>query len=1764
MARRKYCILTIIIFLILCRSNVVTSQWNSLADSNAIDDFMQNNLQNSDELQILASQANDDAIKLLGFEGKTIFSIGLDPKNKDIIYAGTDGSGLYKSTDYGVNWKTINLGMTDNRIFAFILDHTNLNILYVGTGDATQAKSEGIFKSSNAGASWSRSNRGLPDNFIFSIAMAKSNTSILLAGTGGAGVYKTENGAKQWKAANSGITGSMIIFGLGIHPTNSNILFAGTRYGKIYKSTNGGGSWDLRELPGHSSYVYAIIFDPGKPTVMYASTDEHGVYKSVDGGDNWFQTNNGLGEQTISDLKISSSGKLYAGTKSNGLYTSEDGGKSWAHFPDEGKFNTTIHAIAISELEKEIFYVGTKNGIYRVAPYVAVPILSVSPSLLNFGTSLTSLSFQVLNKGGGILRWYTRPLVSWINSIIPSTGIGDATVTVQVKRDGLSPGTYSGKIAISSTGGSDTVNVVMTVPEQPQLSVSATSLSFSATETKKTFSIKNAGTGTLYWSISADRTWLSVSPTTGMTTSESEIISVTVDRAGLAPGDYEGTITITSNAGTKKISVSMKVAEVPVLSVNTTALSFGTTEITKTFTIGNSGTGTLTWSIRDDQTWISVSPTSGMTTSETEIISVTIDRAELAPGNYDGTITITSNGGTRSIKVSMTVPAEPILSVNPTVLSFGTSEGTMTFFITNTGTGTLSWNITDDQTWLSVFPTSGATTTETDSIKATVDRSGLAPGDYNGRITITSNGGTKSVNVSLTISEEPVLYVSPTTLSFGTNEIKKFLSIKNEGTGTLSWSISDDQTWLSVFPTNGTTVTETDSVTVMVDRSGLAPGAYNGKITVTSDDKTETVEVSMSVPQEPTLAVTPTSLSFGSTTTSKKIYVSNTGLGTLFWQAEEAQSWLTITPTSGTTKTETDSIIVIVDRSGLSEGDYSGKIRIFSDDQSVDVSVTMTVPKPPTLSVTPDSLFFSSNAISKTFDIVNSGSGILTWNLSGDQSWITATPANGTTESETDQIIVTIDRYGLAAGEYTAIITITSNGGTATVTIRMTVPIEPTLSVFPTTLSYGSSETSKIFIIKNTGGEILTWSVSDDKAWITAAPISGTTTTETDTVSVTVDRTGMGLGDYSGRVSVTSNGGNIDIPVSMTVSMGPVADFSANRTTGEAPLTVIFSDNSTGDISDWSWSFPGGSPDSASTQGPHTVEYSNPGLYSVSLTVTGPDGSSTKHKPDFITLLGGIGPSIISTIPSTIYEEDSVTVNAIISDKDGVGEVFLYYCMGGAQAYDSTAMNEISETRFQGGIPASVVTKRGVQCYIKASDIYRNVSFDPAGSGYYVIRVRVANLECPNVMPAQRYRMISVPLELDKTSPADVFIDNFGSYDNTKWRLFRHQGGNYVEYTVGNIEPFVPGRGFWLITKNDERFDVGSGLSVSTGENYRITLRPGWNMIGNPFAFPVAWTDVIKPQKIENPWGYYGNNNTTAGFQANQVQLNPWEGYVLKSLEDTYRTIEIPPMETSSSSFSKIAQIPGNDLEVDEWILQIVVSCENYVDQDNYVGCLKSSVDSWDKNDFSEPPMIGEYVSLYFPHQDWNVYPSNYSADFRQVSLQGANWEFVVETNLSQALVSLQFTDLATLPHGWGAQLIDKYQMTSQELHSISEYKYTSGEGLDQRKFELIIGAEKFVDEHNIEPVHSFGLKQNFPNPFNTSTLIEYTLPQDAWVKLTIYNMLGKEIKRLVDNKFHTPGVFKVVWDGTNHKGENIPTGLYFYSLTTEHFQQVRKIVYLR
>lgn len=98
--------------------------------------------------------------------------------------------------------------------------------------------------------------------------------------------------------------------------------------------------------------------------------------------------------------------------------------------------------------------------------------------------------------------------------------------------------------------------------------------------------------------------------------------------------------------------------------------------------------------------------------------------------------------------------------------------------------------------------------------------------------------------------------------------------------------------------------------------------------------------------------------------------------------------------------------------------------------------------------------------------------------------------------------------------------------------------------------------------------------------------------------------------------------------------------------------------------------------------------------------------------------------------------------------------------------------------------------------------------------------------------------------------------------------------------------------------------------------------------------------------------------------------------------------------------------------------------------------------------------------------------------------------------------------------------------------------------------------------------LESYGLAQNFPNPFNPSTVIRFRLPTASKVTLTIYDILGRQIRSLTSGTPYAQGIHTLAWDGSDDSGRTVASGVYVYRIDatgpSSQFSDSRKLVFIQ
>ena len=136
---------------------------------------------------------------------------------------------------------------------------------------------------------------------------------------------------------------------------------------------------------------------------------------------------------------------------------------------------------------------------------------------------------------------------------------------------------------------------------------------------------------------------------------------------------------------------------------------------------------------------------------------------------------------------------------------------------------------------------------------------------------------------------------------------------------------------------------------------------------------------------------------------------------------------------------------------------------------------------------------------------------------------------------------------------------------------------------------------------------------------------------------------------------------------------------------------------------------------------------------------------------------------------------------------------------------------------------------------------------------------------------------------------------------------------------------------------------------------------------------------------------------------------------------------------------------------------------------------------------------------------------------------------------------------------------LESYDYSVSQLVATDEYLYKTGGTLNSYQIYL---PELDIHWERTQLVE-FTLFQNYPNPFNPTTTLQYELPTDAQVKIRIFDILGKEVKTLVNNQ-QNAGFKSIQWNATNNAGQPVSAGLYLYTIEAGAFRQTKKMVLLK
>jgi hypothetical protein len=379
---------------------------------------------------------------------------------------------------------------------------------------------------------------------------------------------------------------------------------------------------------------------------------------------------------------------------------------------------------------------------------------------------------------------------------------------------------------------------------------------------------------------------------------------------------------------------------------------------------------------------------------------------------------------------------------------------------------------------------------------------------------------------------------------------------------------------------------------------------------------------------------------------------------------------------------------------------------------------------------------------------------------------------------------------------------------------------------------------------------------------------------------------------------------------------------------------------------------------------------------------------------------------------------------------------------------------------------------------------------------------------------------------------------------------------------------FLDAKGPISVVTNGQSFDTTA---------FRLPLREGWNMIGNPYRFAIPFDGLVfdtlagtrltaeaaADQNLILPFIYRFVNGQYQFERLPAGNLQAWEGqwiYVVPHhavpSKDVSLTLITTPVAVSgfagrsAKSTRAVATQPVSLSAPPRlggsggWTMQLEASGKDLHDGYNFVGVTRSAAIS-SKSLVPKPPHPSPYVTLGMTRQDGKG--AVYAQDL-QTAGGVKTWDIVVMTDQPNTDITLRWPNMSTVPRNYRLTLQDKATGQDIDLRTQAAYQFNSGHDAATRAFTLTAhptnsGGRAVLTNINVNPPRNVGGRAA------GAYQIGYTVSQDARVEVAILGYNGQTLAQIGSTRAVTSGDNHQVWNGKDTKGATVPAGTYLLQL---------------
>lgn len=410
---------------------------------------------------------------------------------------------------------------------------------------------------------------------------------------------------------------------------------------------------------------------------------------------------------------------------------------------------------------------------------------------------------------------------------------------------------------------------------------------------------------------------------------------------------------------------------------------------------------------------------------------------------------------------------------------------------------------------------------------------------------------------------------------------------------------------------------------------------------------------------------------------------------------------------------------------------------------------------------------------------------------------------------------------------------------------------------------------------------------------------------------------------------------------------------------------------------------------------------------------------------------------------------------------------------------------------------------------------------------------------------ARNYRLVALPGATNRP-----LGETLSGQASTDWQAYWDNGADsdfFVPFDGSDTFTLAPGTGFWLLS--DAPWTVtGDVPTVELAEDgtYTIPLHNGWNIISNPFDVDIAWPNVVAANggDLNTLWQWSSGFVPAATFATAQTGR---AYYFFNDTGAASLTLPYPGAAPEGVSPDAVRTPPA---------ITLTATVDGQPASAVQVGMAEGARDGWDRYDEVAPPSRFQVASLRLPSATDDAPRAQWLArDVRTPQADGHTFDLTLTTEPGTPVT-----------------------LTAENVDAVNEQRVAlvnrqSGETFDLTRegaahivpttadtpLRVLVGTPQFVDtEADATTPQRLQLRSAYPNPFRARTTVEFSLPEATDVRLAVYDMLGREVATLVNDR-HQAGFHQMTWTP-----RGLASGMYMLRMEADGQQLTRKLVHVR